>query len=197
MFTFVVNLVIISFICWCTLMNREFAYSEHKQQRWIKWFFSSGARFSKWKLLFISKLHQCDDFLNFPCHFLGAVLPAPALYPCLISGHMNTNVKSLFKTSHAVRILNRLFTFVFLFLFMWIRKIPNIISQLHVLKLRPDHEKKKKNCTKRKLPCSWTVSWIQDWTVPPIKQNTARDPFFLIALSCPVIPDGLGRFAHL
>ena len=29
------------------------------------------------------QLHQCDDFLNFPCHFLGAVLPAPALYPSL------------------------------------------------------------------------------------------------------------------
>ena len=28
-------------------------------------------------------ISQCDDFLNFPCHFLGAVLPAPALYPSL------------------------------------------------------------------------------------------------------------------
>ena len=35
------------------------------------------------KLLFISQLHQCDDFLNFPCHFLGAVLPAPSLDPHL------------------------------------------------------------------------------------------------------------------
>ena len=35
------------------------------------------------KISFISKLHQCDDFLNFPCHFLGAVLPARALYPRL------------------------------------------------------------------------------------------------------------------
>ena len=34
-------------------------------------------------VLFIS---QCDNFLNFPCHFLGAVLPAPALYPSLVSG---------------------------------------------------------------------------------------------------------------
>ena len=28
-------------------------------------------------------ISQCDNFLNFPCHFLGAVLPAPALYPSL------------------------------------------------------------------------------------------------------------------
>ena len=35
------------------------------------------------KLLFIFRLHQCDDFLNFPRHFLGAVLPVPALYPHL------------------------------------------------------------------------------------------------------------------
>ena len=33
--------------------------------------------------LFLFQLYQCDDFLNFPCHFLGAVLPAPALYPSL------------------------------------------------------------------------------------------------------------------
>ena len=29
-------------------------------------------------------ISQCDDFLNFPCHFLGAVLPAPTLYPSLL-----------------------------------------------------------------------------------------------------------------
>ena len=196
MFTFVVNLVIISFICWCTLMNREFAYYEHKQQGWIKWFFSSGARFSKWKLLFISKLHQCDDFLNFPCHFLGAVLPAHTLYPCLISGNMNTNVKSLFKTSHAVRILNRLFTFVFLFLFMWIRKIPNIISQL--LKLRPDHEKKKKKTAPREnYPVPEPFPGSRTGPFPELRKIRPMTLFFLIALSCPVIPDGLGRFAHL
>ena len=28
-------------------------------------------------------ISQCDDFLNFPCHFLGALLPAPAFYPSL------------------------------------------------------------------------------------------------------------------
>ena len=39
-----------------------------------------------WKPLFISllhQLHQCDDFLDYPCHFLGEVLPSPALYPRL------------------------------------------------------------------------------------------------------------------
>ena len=35
-------------------------------------------------LFFIS---QCDDFLNFLCNFLGAVLPAPALYPSLSAIH--------------------------------------------------------------------------------------------------------------
>ena len=39
---------------------------------------SSGARF-KMKILIINVI----DFLNFPCHFLGSVLPAPALNPCL------------------------------------------------------------------------------------------------------------------
>ena len=34
--------------------------------------------------LFISKLNQHDDFLNFSCHFLGVVLPAPTLYPSLM-----------------------------------------------------------------------------------------------------------------
>ena len=35
-------------------------------------------------LLLLFFISQCDDFLNFPCHFLGAVLPAPALYPSLL-----------------------------------------------------------------------------------------------------------------
>ena len=31
----------------------------------------------------------CGDFLNFPCHFLGALLLAPALYPCLLVCKVN------------------------------------------------------------------------------------------------------------
>ena len=68
----------------------------------------------KWKLLCISKLHQCDDFLNFPCHFLGAVLPAPALYPCLtpstdklfpdiVSFHIDIFHLGMHKTHHKYR----------------------------------------------------------------------------------------------
>ena len=38
--------------------------------------------------LFISQLHQCDDFLNFTCNFVGALLPAPALYPCWIFSYI-------------------------------------------------------------------------------------------------------------
>ena len=45
-------------------------------------FSSSGVRLFSSSCL--SNLHQCDDFLNFSCHFLGAVpLPPPLLYPRL------------------------------------------------------------------------------------------------------------------
>ena len=44
-----------------------------------------------------------------------------------INGNINTNVKFLFKTSHAALILNRNFTFVLMFPFMFvIRKLPNM-----------------------------------------------------------------------
>ena len=43
--------------------------------------------------LFISQLHQCDDFLNCPCHFLGAVLPATALYPSLVRNENNIEIQ--------------------------------------------------------------------------------------------------------
>ena len=29
--------------------------------------------------------HLCDEYLNFPYHFLGALLPAPVLYPHLVT----------------------------------------------------------------------------------------------------------------
>ena len=46
-----------------------------------------------------------------------------------INGNINTNVKNLFKTSHAALILNRFFTFVFMFPFMFvIRKVTNYYS---------------------------------------------------------------------
>ena len=42
------------------------------------------------------------------------------------------------------------------------------------------------------------ISWIAEWTIPRIKQNTARDPnFFWVARSGPGIPDGPGHPAHL
>ena len=34
----------------------------------------------------------CDDFLIFSCHFLRAMLPAPALYPCLGQGQCKCNL---------------------------------------------------------------------------------------------------------
>ena len=46
---------------------------------WIKLFLPQKQGL-KMRTLFISQSHQCDDFLNFPCHFLGAVPPAPTLY---------------------------------------------------------------------------------------------------------------------
>ena len=52
-------------------------------QEWTKCVKSKG---SSWKFLFISCLHYCHDFLNFSYHFLGAVLPAPALCPHLEFG---------------------------------------------------------------------------------------------------------------
>ena len=42
-----------------------------EEQGRIKLFLPQGQDFPG-KLLFISQLHQCDDFLNFPCHSLGA-----------------------------------------------------------------------------------------------------------------------------
>ena len=43
--------------------------------------------------------------------------------------NINTNEKNLFKTSHVALILNRLFTFVFMFPFMFvIRKLPNRVD---------------------------------------------------------------------
>ena len=43
----------------------------------------------------------------------------------IINGNINTNVKNLFKTSYAALILNKFFTFVFMFPFMFvIRKFP-------------------------------------------------------------------------
>ena len=47
-----------------------------------------------------------------------------------INGNINTNVKNLFKTSHAALILNRFFTFVFMFPFMFvIRKVTNVLLE--------------------------------------------------------------------
>ena len=46
-------------------------------------------------LLFVS-MSQCDDFLNFPCYFLGAVLPALALYPSLGHHSLITILEDLF-----------------------------------------------------------------------------------------------------
>ena len=45
-------------------------------------FFSFSSFFLPLLFFFIS---HCDNFHNFPCHFLGAVLPAPALYPSLLT----------------------------------------------------------------------------------------------------------------
>ena len=39
-------------------------------------------------------ISQCDDFLNLHCHFLGAVLPAPALYPSLLSSILRITAQS-------------------------------------------------------------------------------------------------------
>ena len=67
--------------------------------------------FSPLHFLFISQLHQCDDFLNFPCHFLGAVLPAPSLYPCLVQTHLR-NAKPQFLFWHSQFVLNEVKKFV-------------------------------------------------------------------------------------
>ena len=58
------------------------ANKDEISQGWMIWFLPQQQGFNM-KISFISKLHQCDDFLNFPCHFLGAVLLARALYPRL------------------------------------------------------------------------------------------------------------------
>ena len=47
-------------------------------QGWIKWFLFQGQGFKKRTPLH-NQLHQCDDFLSFPCHFMGAVLPPSVL----------------------------------------------------------------------------------------------------------------------
>ena len=52
-------------------------------QGWIKLFLPLGANLKNGKPLFVSQLHQCDDFLNFLCHFMGVVIPVPALSPCI------------------------------------------------------------------------------------------------------------------
>ena len=49
-------------------------------------------------------ISQCEDFLNFPCHFLGAVLPAPALYPSLLVSFFRNWLKGL----KLLELLNRL-----------------------------------------------------------------------------------------
>ena len=46
---------------------------------------SSSISTSSFLFLLFFFISQCDDFLSFPCHFLGAVLPAPALYPSLVN----------------------------------------------------------------------------------------------------------------
>ena len=45
---------------------------------------SAGARFENENSSSYPNYTQCDDIFNFPCHFLGEALPAPALYPYLI-----------------------------------------------------------------------------------------------------------------
>ena len=73
-----------------------------------------------------------------------------------INGNINTNVKNLFKTSHAVLILNRFFMFVFMFPFMLvIRKLPNTYLQTGSLEI---------NLLRNALWPPNLISRILDWS---------------------------------
>ena len=63
-------------------------------------FFSPPFLFFLFSLFFLPLLFffisQRDDFLNFPCYFLGAVLPAPALYPSLTWSYLTNAISTIF-----------------------------------------------------------------------------------------------------
>ena len=81
-FKFIITMITMLFLFLCKFLNFFvffFLFSSFFFSLLFLFFLFS---FFFFPLLFFF-ISQCDDFLNFPCHFLGAVLPAPALYPSL------------------------------------------------------------------------------------------------------------------
>ena len=91
---------------------------------------SSGARFKNENSSYPNYPNYINDFLNFPCHFLGPVIPAPGLYPCLpelnfvpkmITAIFDNKRKSklLWQSSNICDIRNFVCKIVFVTHFLW------------------------------------------------------------------------------